>query len=48
MDRLDSNKEHYPILDKRGNMMGINSVTKQATIPAAVDKQKQKKISSYY
>ena len=49
MDRLDSDKEHYPILDERGNMMGINSIPKkQATIPADVDKQNQKKISDYY
>ena len=48
MDRLESDKEHYPILDERGNMMGIDSLPKQATIPAAVDKRKQKKISDYY
>ena len=48
MDRLESDKEHYPILDERGNMMGINSLPMQATIPAAVDKRKQKKISDYY
>ena len=48
IDRLKSDKEHYPILDKRGNMMGINSLPKQATIPAAVDTRKQKKISDYY
>ena len=46
MDRLESDKEqHYPIVDERGNMMGIDSLPKQATIPAAVDKQKRKKIS---
>ena len=48
MDRLDSDNKHYPILEKRRKMMGINIVPKQATIPAAVDKQKQKKISDYY
>ena len=49
MDRLDSDKEHYPILDARGNLMGIDSVSKPATIPAAVaDKWKQKKISDFY
>ena len=48
MDRLDSHKKHYPILDARGNLMGIDSVPKPATIPAAVDKRKQKKISEYY
>ena len=49
MDRLESDKEHYPILDKRGNMMGINSVQpKPSTLPAAVYKQTQKKISDYY
>jgi hypothetical protein len=48
MDRLDSDKEHYPILDARGNLVGIDSVPKPQTIPAAVDKQKQKKISDYY
>ena len=42
MDLLDSDKEHYPILNEKGNMIGINSVPKQATIPAAMDKQKQK------
>ena len=47
IDRLESDKEHYPILDERGNMMGIHSLPKQATIPAAVDKRKQKKISDY-
>ena len=48
MDCLESDKEHYPIVDERGSMMGINSIPKQATIPAAVDKKKQKKISDYY
>ena len=48
MDCLESDKDHYPILDKRGNMMGIDSLPKQATIFAAVDKRKQKKISDYY
>ena len=48
MDRLESDKEHYPILDERGNMMEIDSLPKQATIPAVVDKRKQKKISDYY
>ena len=48
MDRLESDKDHYSILDERGNMMGIDSLPKQATIPAAVDKRKQKKISDYY
>ena len=48
MDRLESDKDHYPILDERGNMMGIDSLPKQATIPAAVDKRKQRKISDYY
>jgi hypothetical protein len=48
MDRLQSDKEHYPILDAKGNVMGIDSVPKQATIPSAMDKQKQRKISDYY
>jgi hypothetical protein len=48
MDCLDNDKEHYPILDARENLMGINSVPKPATIPAAVDKRKQKKTSDYY
>ena len=48
MDRLESDKDHFPILDERGNMMGIDSLPKQATIPSAVDKRKQKKISDYY
>ena len=47
-DCLESDKEHYPILDERGNMMGIDSLPKQATILAVVDKRKQKKISDYY
>ena len=40
--------DRYPILDEGGNMIGIDSLPKQATIPAAVDKRKQKKISGYY
>jgi hypothetical protein len=36
MDRVDGDKEYYPILDERGNMMGINSVPKPSTLPAAV------------
>ena len=49
MDRLDSGKEHYLILNKRGNMMGtISRVPKKPTIPAVVDKQKQKKICDNY
>jgi hypothetical protein len=48
MDRLDSDKEHYPILDAKGNVMGIDSVPKPATIPPAVDNRKQKRISEYY
>ena len=48
MDCLESDKEHYPILEKRGIMMGVNSVPKQATIPAAVAKRKQTKNSDYY
>ena len=39
---------HYPIVDEGGNMMRIDSLPKQARIPAAVDKRKQKKISGYY
>jgi hypothetical protein len=38
MDRLDGDKQHYPVLDERGNMMGINSVPKPSTLPAAVYK----------
>ena len=48
MDRLDNDKEYYPILDAWENLMGIDSVPKPATNPTAVDKQKQKKISDYY
>ena len=48
MDRLNSDKEHYPILDERGNMMCVNSIPKQAAIPAAIHKEEQKKISDYY
>ena len=48
MDRLDGDKDHYPILDERGNMMGINSVPKPSTLPAAMYKVKQRKMSDYY
>ena len=48
MDRLDGGKDHYPILDDRGNMMGINSVPKPSTLPAAVYKVRQTKMSDYY
>jgi hypothetical protein len=38
MDCLDGDKEHYPVLDERGNMMGLNSVPKPSTLPAAMYK----------
>jgi hypothetical protein len=47
-DRLDGDKEYYPILDEMGNMMGINSIPKPSTLPASIYKQKQKKMSDYY
>ena len=48
MHRLDGDKDHYPVLDERGNVMGIKSQPKPSTLPAAVYKRKQKKMPDYY
>jgi hypothetical protein len=49
--RLDGDKDHYPVLDERGNVMGIKSQPKPpkpSALPSGVYKRKQKKMSDYY
>jgi hypothetical protein len=48
MDRLNSEEDHYPAVDRNGFMIGIHSIPKIArNLGASFSEKKQKKILEY-